>query len=298
MASGQDLHEYMHFAGRQRRDSALHHLNGILDGIAMDGVINAEEIRELRDWSDSNQRVAEKDRVFLELMRVLNLSLDDGKIDAEELADLKALCDRAKSNSAFYEAVTHAIQELHGILHGVVSDMKVSDGELRGLQDWLENYSDIRNVWPITEIESLIVKVLGDGKIDEAEERLMLRFFSEFAPSVRIADRLPELLPTEITVAGVCAVDPEIVFDGRSFCFTGVSSRGPRQMIADTIRKKGGHFSDNVTKGLDYLVIGDDGNPCWAFACYGRKVERVVQMRREGSAVMLIHERDFWDALV
>jgi hypothetical protein len=35
----------------------------------------------------------------------------------------------------------------------------------------------------------------------------------------------------------------------------------------------------------------------WAFACYGRKVERAYMMRREGHRVQIVSERDFWDAI-
>ena len=49
---------------------------------------------------------------------------------------------------------------------------------------------------------------------------------------------------------------------------------------------------------MDYLVIGAEGNPCWSYACYGRKVERAVELRKEGLRIMIVHERDFHDALV
>lgn len=52
------------------------------------------------------------------------------------------------------------------------------------------------------------------------------------------------------------------------------------------------------SKKVDYLVIGAEGNPCWSYACYGRKVERAVELRKEGLRIMIVHERDFHDALV
>ena len=51
-------------------------------------------------------------------------------------------------------------------------------------------------------------------------------------------------------------------------------------------------------KRVDYLVIGADGNPCWAFACYGRKVEKAVELRKSGVRIMIIHESDFHDAVL
>jgi len=193
--------------------------------------------------------------------------------------------------------VTHAVQELHGILHGAIADIEINEAEIRGIQDWLERNAGLRGIWPVTEIESVIVKVMSDGRIDHTEHQMMLHYFSEFVSNAELSRKLPPLLASEFTVKGVCAADPEISFPGKSFCFTGVSSRGPRKLFADKVAARGGRFTDNIRDELDYLVIGDEGNPCWAFSCYGRKVERAVAMRREGHRLLLIHERDFWDAL-
>lgn len=35
-------------------------------------------------------------------------------------------------------------------------------------------------------------------------------------------------------------------------------------------------------------------NPCWAYACYGRKVEQAIGLRKAGSQLLLVHEADFW----
>lgn len=56
-------------------------------------------------------------------------------------------------------------------------------------------------------------------------------------------------------------------------------------------------FTNNVSKSTDYLVIGAEGNPCWAYACYGRKVEAAVNLRKEGYRIILVHENDFHDAV-
>ena len=263
----------------------------------MDHEINPREHRELLDWIYSHERLGEKDVAFRELLKTLRQAIMDGKLEPDEMCDLRALCQRAKSGGGYYDWTAHAIQELHGILHGVVADVSINEAELRGLQTWLGTYEGLRGVWPVTEIESVVVKVLADNRIDEAEHRMMLHFFSEFAGNPEIKNALPALLPSELMVAGVCAVDPEIQMTGRIFCFTGISSKGPRRLFAETVTQHGGAFIDSIREDLDYLIIGDEGNPCWAFTCYGRKVERAVQMRRSGHRLLLVHERDFWDVL-
>ena len=288
----------MHFTGRQRRDTALHVLHGLLDGVSLDGQINAKETRELKNWMIDNERIAEKDVAFRELSNALRSALAGSVLPGEEVAELKALCARAQSNSDFYDPITHAIQELHGLLHGIVADLVVTADELKGLRDWIEDGSELRRFWPITEIDSLITKVLADQHLEQSEQKLLLNFFSQFVQSSELRRKMPKLEPSQLTVKGICAVDPDLSFPGKFFCFTGISSRGPRKLFADAVESNGGIFVDAIREDLNYLIIGDDGNPCWAFSCYGRKVERVVEMRRAGAPVQLVHERDFWDALV
>ena len=64
-----------------------------------------------------------------------------------------------------------------------------------------------------------------------------------------------------------------------------------------TVGKLGGEVITSVTKQVTYLVIGADGNPCWAYACYGRKVEKAVELRKQGIRILIIHENDFHDAV-
>ncbi|WP_026974233.1 BRCT domain-containing protein, partial [Alicyclobacillus contaminans] len=70
-----------------------------------------------------------------------------------------------------------------------------------------------------------------------------------------------------------------------------------RADIQKVVIEHGGRFSNSVTVDTDYLVVGDQGNPCWAFSCYGRKVEKAVKLRKQGRRILIIHEVDFWDAL-
>ena len=61
------------------------------------------------------------------------------------------------------------------------------------------------------------------------------------------------------------------------------------------ITSLGGKFNPNITNKTRYLVVGNDGNPCWAFSCYGRKIEDAVNRRKSGQNLSIINEVDFWD---
>jgi hypothetical protein len=40
------------------------------------------------------------------------------------------------------------------------------------------------------------------------------------------------------------------------------------------------------------------GNPAWAFASYGRKIEKAINLNNsKGLEILIIHEDDFWKEL-
>lgn len=294
--------DYAFYCGPAIRDKALHNLKGLLNGVAIDHSVNTLELSEVRDWTIAHSNEVEKDLVISELVTTVRLAFRDGVLTPEEAEDIRSLCDRAQSTSPYYAHATHLIQELHGLLHGIIADLVVNQKELSGLIDWFEeNAQSIKTFWPVTEVESLVIKIMADGKIDEKEHKMLLAFFGQFSDlSVNAtlkAGASLDIPRSEMMTTGICAVDPEIVFPNRIFCFTGRSSRGLRRDFAGAVESMKGIFIDSIRADLDYLVIGNEGNPCWAFSCYGRKVEKVVQMRKAGKPVLLVHENDFWDSI-
>ena len=63
------------------------------------------------------------------------------------------------------------------------------------------------------------------------------------------------------------------------------------------IASLGGTLRSSVFAKTDYLIVGNSGNPCWAYACYGRKIEEAVTLRRAGAKTIIVNETDFWDAV-
>ncbi len=75
------------------------------------------------------------------------------------------------------------------------------------------------------------------------------------------------------------------------------STKYKRRELKEIVEQMGGNFTDSMTGKVDYLVVGSEWNPCWAYACYGRKVEAAVSYRKTGRNVQLVHEIDFHDAV-
>lgn len=293
----EDNYQYFNFTGPQRISKALQTLAGIVRGITIDGEVNDEETRALQHWLDSHRDLKHK-HPFNEAIPLLEHVLDDGIVDEEEQADLIWLCDKFTDDATYFDAATADMQILHGLLHGIMADGIVTEAELRGLRTWLGEHEHLQTCWPYDEINALVTAVMADGVISPDEHDQLLAFFSEFAivggqKTVSLYDKQKD----EVLISGVCAMDPQVEFRERQFCFTGKSERGNRSEVIRVVETLGGVFSKSVKRDVHYLVIGSDGNPCWAYSCYGRKVEQAVKLRRSGLNIVLLHEYDFWDAV-
>src|SRR6185369_3471405 len=233
---------------------------------------------------------------FNEIVPLLDQAIADGVLSSGGKEDILWLCRRLTA-SEYLSAAAADMQRLRSLVAAIGSDGQVSVDELCGLADWLLENEHLKTCWPYDEIESLVSGVLEDGRIEPAEHAILMAFFGEF---VAVVDSKAEVRPhvkEGTAVVGLCAVDPAIRFPGSVFCLTGSSDKYSRQDFAVVIADRGGTAVNAVSKRVHYLVIGADGNPCWAYACYGRKVERAVELRKEGHPVVIVHEKDFHDAV-
>lgn len=290
-----DHRKYFNFTSKARLDKSVNALIGIIEGVVIDGQINKLELDYLNLWLAEHEAVHDQ-HPFNELVPVVTAAVADGLLTQEERADILWLCENLCSTE-YYDHVTADLQRLHAIMGGIVADTRISVEELRALSDWMSERDHLKTCWPFDEVGSLITGVLADRQIDEKEHALLLAFFAEFTPLLddRTITSPPVLEGRQIV--GLCAVDPEISFLDKGFCFTGASSRFSRAEFQRAVEKLGGSAHSSPSKKVHYLVIGAEGNPCWAFACYGRKVEKAIQLRKAGSRVVIVHELDFHDAL-
>jgi len=294
-----DLLPFRKFTAKSEFDKALHTFEGIIKGITIDGLINSDEIAELENWYHLHQHIIDLHPLAILGLR-LKTALADGIVSLEEQEDLLWVCNSYKSGSIYYELITKDIQTLQGILHGILADNKIDALEIQRLEEWLDNNNHLIGVYPYDEICSLVTAVLQDGKLTIDEINMLRVFFSEFIDtrtSYNLNDYELEELRKSINIAGICAVCPPIIIRDKLFSFTGVSSKATRLEIKAIIETAGGKFNNNVLKNTDFLIVGNEGNPCWAFSCYGRKVEKAVKLRKSGKSIIIVHENDFWDEI-
>ena len=290
-----DTLAFRQFTTKSEADKALNSLRGILIGINLDGQVNDAELLELGNWCSKHQELVDRNP-FKDFMSVISEVINEHEDREELIEDLLWRCKQYESENIFYNQATADLQTLQGICHGVLADGLINDEEVKSLDKWLEDNDHLSSYYPYDELRSLIISVLSDGKIDAQERLRLMAYFNEFVnlTDAELSSKI-KLETADVTISGICTVDPNVVFAGKTFCFTGLSKKAKRSEIAQQIISLGGFFSNTITKTTDYLIVGDDGNPCWAFACYGRKVEVAVGLRKQGNQISLIHEYDFWD---
>jgi len=284
---------YYKYTSKARLDKAINSMLGILEGITIDDLLNQKETGYLATWLIDHEEYAGR-HPFNELLPVVAKSIQDNILSTEEHEELVWLCEKFKSTE-YYSENTADLQRLQSILVGIAADGTITEQELDGLSDWLSDHKHLRSCYPYDEIESLIVHALVDRKVDPQEHADLLTFFAEFSetkpktPTTR-SDASP-------IITGICAVDPLINFSDSVFCFTGESTRFVRSDLSNHVVKRGGRVTNGVSRKVHYLVVGAAGNPCWKYACYGLKIERAIDLRKEGYSIVIVHENDFYDAV-
>lgn len=117
--------------GGNMRD--LNVLRGIVSGISFDGIVNDREVARLREWTDRNRNLV-YDRTQNELIDTLDSVLEDNLIEPREREEILDMVNAINSHS---DVRYGKLQELYGIIDGIVCDGIINEQEIKHLNSWL-----------------------------------------------------------------------------------------------------------------------------------------------------------------
>jgi hypothetical protein len=137
-----------------------HELEGLLDGIRADGIINDLERTRLERWLQSNQPYAHM-APFSELARHVERALQDGQLTLEECEDLLFVVSKLTSVNPYFDGFRAGLQVLMGLLAGVMADHRLHESETVAMADWLRQRSHLKGLWPYDECEAIIQTMLS-----------------------------------------------------------------------------------------------------------------------------------------
>lgn len=175
-----------------------------------------------------------------------------------------------------------------GICAGILADGDLNEHEVRFLDLWLEDISDIANVWPGDVIAMRVRDVLADNVVTHEELKHLKEILTEL-----IGGRLQETGATSGYSTKLPVNDEEASafnFKDDSFCFTGNFLFGTRASCERAITNRGALAVANVRQDLGYLVIGTMVSSEWANTSPGRKIEKAVDYQNSGCPILIISE--------
>ncbi|MCX6967747.1 MAG: BRCT domain-containing protein [Verrucomicrobia bacterium] len=188
-----------------------------------------------------------------------------------------------------------AVNELLGLSKGIMADGKVTVEEVEYLRGWLERRREFIAAWPLSIVAQRIAVICVDGVITEEECKSLGETLLALTGEDESAETGQGEPKKELTTRSCFTIpEPEICFDGRSFCLTGNFVFGPKSQAEEAIIQRGGKVSDRVSREMDYLLVGSIVSKAWAHGNFGRKIEKVMTEWRH---VAIISEQHWTQAL-
>jgi hypothetical protein len=262
----------------------------------MDQTINEKEITELQIWSEKQYYLIDH-HPFKELMQLITETSDNPDLNLSTIEDMLCICKKFEVDY-YNHFKSYDLQILQGIFHGILSDGIMKDLEILELEKWLSENLHLAKLHPFDEVYSIVKTILADGIIEENERKRLKSFIYNFVELTnKDVDQQIKSDINEIQLHGICAINPEVNFEGKLFCLSGKFEHGEKQFIDDLIHDVGGNITPHFVKGIDYLVVGSLGESAWAYNSYGTKIAKALKLQKDGGSIIIIHEDDFWNLI-
>lgn len=191
----------------------------------------------------------------------------------------------ARQGAEYHNDLKRSVSALIGIAQGLICDNQLNDSEINFLHKWLESNDVISTAFPGDVLYSRIQNVIADGIITDNERKHLIDTLQQLVGGTleKLADN------THISSLALDDVN-EISFEGKQFVLTGTFVFGPEPSCIELIERFGGTVSDRMTKKIDYVVVGGLGSKNWKYGSFGNKIKDAMQLKSEGSSILIIHE--------
>lgn len=176
------------------------------------------------------------------------------------------------------------VDTLIGLSKGLIADGKIVQAEVEFLLSWLiQNQQSDHPV--ILNLLDKVGAILEDGVVDKEEASELLTLLQNLSGD---ASEIGELAKT--SSLPIDQPTPKVEFENKNFLFTGTFAFGTRSKCEEQIKNLGGKPIKNVTKALNYLILGTYVTDSWAHENFGRKIEKAMEYREDGQNLIIITE--------
>lgn len=182
-----------------------------------------------------------------------------------------------------------SLDELIGLAKGMAADGIINQAEAIFLQKWLEKNNEITSAPLVETIYNRVCAMLCDEVLDLEESQELLGLLTGFTGPLAMEKQLENMTAT----LPLDEPPPELFFNDKLYCFTGKFLSATRRECEELTATLGGICKTSVSGKLDYLVIGFIGSEDWAHTSYGRKIEKALELKNQGTEIHIVSE-DHW----
>ncbi|HLC15318.1 MAG TPA: hypothetical protein VJL89_03725 [Thermodesulfovibrionia bacterium] len=183
------------------------------------------------------------------------------------------------------------VDELMGLCKGIISDGIVNQREVEFIKNWLYNNQDVSDKWPANVLYKRIEKMLKDRFLDDEEAKELLDFMIQMTGVINSEEKISDaILSTSLLLTKPV---PKIIFNNNKFCLTGKFLIDTRKNCEKMILEREGLLVNSPTLDTNYLVIGMLQSIAWIHTTYGRKIEKALEMVKNGKSIKIVSEETF-----
>ena len=251
---------------------------GYAKGIIADNKIDTEEAKQIALWLDANA-IYLYDYINTDLLlNTIKHTIEDDIITDEESKELIKFIKYILYTDEFSNEIDYVL----GFMRGISANNIITEKEAKALFNAIKKCED-KTTFPI----SKVYEYFKNNK-DFSDNTELLSILKNIYGGNLITNAKASLscLPVDNP-------QPDIEFKDKVSTLTGEFAFGTRAQCVKEIEKHGGKFSKNVTQNIHYLTIGSIGSDDWQHSSFGRKIEKALQLKKQGKNIIIISE-DHW----
>ena len=176
-----------------------------------------------------------------------------------------------------YSDTTKYLQELQGIIFGIMSDNVLTDEEIESLKYWMDTHLALEGNYPFDKIYKCLKKIFEDGIITEDERQEL--------------EKVCQHVISPLESEPQCVINSDI--GGKLICLTGDFSSMERKEMEAFLTEQGAIVKKAVSKKLDFLIVGELGSNQWTQGSYGTKIKKALEYNEKGADITILREHDF-----
>ena len=168
----------------------MEELIGIINGINFDNVINEQESQYLQNWINKNRNFITNESQN-ELINIIDKILEDGIITDDERNLLVSAANQYTMN---YADCSNVLNELYGIINGIICDQYINDLEIFHLKNWMDEYQNILKKLEVGHtIYSKLLEILEDGIITKNEQHDLIELLNKIIKDSQLEAKIDHI---------------------------------------------------------------------------------------------------------